>query len=69
MPPNTSLQQTRLAGRKRARALPAGVRDNGSDVARAAGQLSSMPLGGHVQPNPQELHRRRACPVPPSSSS
>jgi hypothetical protein len=45
LPPNTSLQLTRLAGRKRMGAWPAGLRDNGSSVARAAGQLSSQPLG------------------------
>jgi hypothetical protein len=50
--PNNSLQLTRLAGRRRARAWRAGVRDNGSGVARAAGQLSSEPLGARAMPAP-----------------
>jgi len=43
-PPNNSLQLTRLACGKLERALPARMRENGSTVARAAGQLSSRPL-------------------------
>jgi len=44
--PNNSLQRTRLAGGKLECALPAKLRENESTVARAAGQLSSRPLGG-----------------------
>jgi len=44
-PPNNSLQLTRLACRKLERDLPARMRENEWAVARAAGQLSSRPLG------------------------
>ena len=44
-PPNNSLQLTRLACGKLAGALPARLRENEWAVARAAGQLSSRPLG------------------------
>jgi hypothetical protein len=44
--PNNSLQLTRLACGKLERDLPAELRENGWAVARAAGQLSSRPLGG-----------------------
>jgi len=43
--PNNSLQLTRLARGKLERDLPAELRENGEAVARAAGQLSSRPLG------------------------
>jgi len=43
--PNNSLQLTRLACGELGRVLPAELRENGVTVARAAGQLSSMPLG------------------------
>jgi len=43
--PNNSLQLTRLACGKLERDLPAQLRENGATVARAAGQLSSRPLG------------------------
>ena len=42
---NNSLQLTRLACGKLERDLPAGMRENGWALARAAGQLSSRPLG------------------------
>ncbi len=45
--PNNSLQLTRLACGRLERVLPARMRENGWSVARAAGQLSSGPLGGH----------------------
>ena len=44
--PNNSLQLTRLACGKLERDLPAKLRENGVTDARAAGQLSSRPLGG-----------------------
>ena len=44
--PNNSLQLTRLACGTLERDLPGGLRENGSTVARAAGQLSSRPFGG-----------------------
>jgi hypothetical protein len=44
VPPINSLQLTRLACGEMGRALPAGMRENGSAVARAAGRLSSRPL-------------------------
>jgi len=43
--PNNSLQLTRLACGKLERDLPARMRENEGAVARAAGQLSSRPLG------------------------
>ena len=43
-PPNNSLQLTRLASGKLELALPARLPESGGSVARAAGQLSSMPL-------------------------
>jgi hypothetical protein len=45
LPANNSLQLTRLACGKLERVLPAELRENGSTVARAAGRLSSRPLG------------------------
>jgi len=44
--PNNSLQLTRLACGELERDLPAGMRANEGAVSRAAGQLSSRPLGG-----------------------
>jgi hypothetical protein len=44
MPPNNSLQLTRLACGKLDGAVPARMRGNEGAVARAAGQLSSKPL-------------------------
>jgi len=52
--------------RKVGRVLPAGRRENGSTVARAAGQLSSRPFGGgrvhpgrHITVSESDLPRRR----------
>jgi hypothetical protein len=66
LPPNTSLQLTRLAGRKRMGAWPAGLRDNGSSVARAAGQLSSQPFGGSSRAQSDDPRGPPAidCPSP-----
>jgi len=49
-PPNNSLQLTRLACGKLERDLPAKLRENEWPVARAAGQLSSRPLGAKSPP-------------------
>jgi hypothetical protein len=46
VPPNNSLQLTRLACGELERDLPARMRENEGSVAWAAGQLSSRPLGG-----------------------
>jgi hypothetical protein len=45
-PPNNSLERTRLACGKLESLLLAKWRENESAVARAAGRLSSRPLGG-----------------------
>jgi hypothetical protein len=45
VPANNSLQLTRLACGKLRRSWPAKLRENEWPVARAAGQLSSRPLG------------------------
>jgi hypothetical protein len=45
VPPNNSLQLTRLACGKLESDWPAKLRENGCSIARAAGQLSSRPLG------------------------
>jgi hypothetical protein len=42
---SNSLQLTRLASGKLERVLPAELCENGSGVARAAGQLNSRPIG------------------------
>jgi len=51
LPPNNSLQLTRLACGKLERVLPARMSENGATVARAAGQLSSRPFGGGSEPS------------------
>ena len=56
--PNNSLQLTRLASGKLERDLPAGMRENESTVARAAGQLSSRPLGS-IAGTPMETESSR----------
>jgi hypothetical protein len=68
-PPNNSLQLTRLACGKMGGALPAGMRDNESTGARAAGQLSSRPLGGdrrhmRVAVVQQQQDRPHSCSEP-----